>query len=208
MIKLTYKVELNLDKSFNQIKKQSEKILEQLLEAAWSEWQAEAGRVLNSTRRIYQDSVQKEVMTPGQVRLFLAHNDSRSNFLANAVELGCGPKKIWKSTFSKRKAYFFSSMARVWKDQTKYGQIHPAVDFKVIWPSTPPFMDVPNWAGSEAKQGQAPKANPPFRRMSTRTVEEKWTHKGIKARNISKHVLDYIQEQIPVVFSGLGKVTI
>jgi hypothetical protein len=200
MIKVKVKVMFKPDAVFDAIEHECEAAMEDLMLAAWNYWRDQAEE-LNTTRRVYREAVQKRLVAPGEMILFLQSEDDRDNFLANALELGYSKFNIWPAVLSGRgstkskSAYYYSGISKKPKFQ----------GFKGGAPKTP-FVDIPFRPGKTLVPGLSKSkemGKPAFyRRMSRHNIEGKWIHPGFKARNFAERVAAYIEETAEDVFSG------
>jgi len=198
MIKWKVTINYKPDGVFDSIAKECEAAMEDLMMAAWDHWRDLASE-LNTTRRVYREAVQKRLVSPGEVILYLQSEDDRDNFLANAIELGYSKFNIWPAVLSGRgktqskAAYFFSKLAK------KKGM------FKGAAPKTP-FVDIPFRPGKALSPGLSKtkeQGRPSFyRRMSRGNIQGKWIHPGFKAKNFAEQVVEYVEEIAPDVFRG------
>lgn len=201
MIKVKVKINFKPDEMFAALEKECEAAMEDLMMAAWNHWRDLAAE-LNTTRKVYREAVQKKLVEPGMVNLFLQSEDDRDNFLANALELGYSQYNIWPAVLSgrgatkSRAAYHYSEQAE------KKGE------FKGAAPKTP-FVDIPFRPGATVKPGmsQTKQAGKPefYRRMSRGNIQGKWIHPGFKARDFASQVVEYVEETAPEVFNALLK---
>lgn len=198
---ISMKVQINIDpeKLLKGWEEEANAAMEDLMMAAYNEWKDEAGRVFNTTRRVYQEAVQYQLIRPGTVHVFLQAADDRDNWLANALEVGYGKYNIWPAVLSgrgrteSRAAYYYSEKA---KKPLKGA-------FKGGAPKTP-FVDIPFRPGKVISPGMSKtkeQGRPDFyRRMSRGNIKGKWIHPGFQPRALSNHVVEYVKKTVPDIF--------
>jgi hypothetical protein len=199
------KININVDKFIKELEEMCNAAMEDLMMAAYREWQDEAGRVLNTTRLVYREAIQQQLIRPGTVHLFLQSTDEKDNWLANALELGYHKFNIWPAVLSGRgttqskAAYYYSEHAK------------KAGEFK--GPKAP-FVDIPFRTGQTLKPGlserrKAASGVGEYRRMSRGNIKGKWIHPGFQPRAIADHVVKYVEETAQDLFDvKLRKVTV
>jgi hypothetical protein len=213
MISMNMKINLDVDQFFKELEEMANAAMEDLMMAAYDEWRDQAGRVLDTTRLVYREAIQHQLIRPGTVHLFLQSEDKTDNWLANALEIGYGKFNIWPAVLSgrgatqSRAAYYYSERGK------KKG-------FKGGAPATP-FVDIPFRPGVRLQPGMSRRkiqATPDeYRRMSRGNVQGKWIHPGFPSPNkphlgsgaMIEHVVQYVKETAQDIFDGkLNKVTV
>ena len=208
MISINIKIDFDEDELLGKLEDMAHAAMEDLMRAAYEEWRNEASRVLNTTRAVYKEAIQQQLVRPGTVHLYLQSEDETDNWLANALEIGYGKFNIWPAVLSgrgstqSRAAYHYSNH----KGVKKKGQ------FKGAAPKTP-FVDIPFRPGERLQPGlsrrKVQSAPDSYRRMSRGNIQGKWIHPGFQPRAMAEHVVKYVKETAQDVFSGaLGKVTV
>jgi hypothetical protein len=206
MITMKIKININEDDLIGKIEEKANAAMEDLMMAAYEEWRDEAGRVLNTTRLVYREAIQYQLIKPGTVHLFLQAEDDTDNWLANALEVGYQKFNIWPAVLSGR-GTTSSKAAYHYSEQAKKGP-----QFKGAAPGTP-FVDIPFRPGQRLQPGMSRRkvqGRPEsYRRMSRKNVQGKWIHPGFQPRAIAEHVVEYVKETAQDVFnSKLGKITV
>jgi len=209
MIEMKVTINVNLDTYADDIEREMEIALSDLMAAAADEWKAAAGRVLHTTKRRYQDAVLTKVVDPLTVQIYLDEKD----WLVNALEAGHGPMLPWRTTLAGRKAFYWSGCGV--KKGFKWGGARGPKDTRYQKPRKP-FMDVPMRprGSGPAQPGQCNQGDS-FRRL-TANNSGMWTHTGFKPigkggldRPLREEVIEYIEETAPKVFRAVfDKVTI
>jgi hypothetical protein len=205
MISINMEIQFNEDELFKKLEKLANAAMEDLMIAAYEEWRDEAGRVLNTTRLVYREAIQHQLVRPGTVHLFLQSTDETDNWLANALEIGYGKFNIWPAVLSgrgtthSRAAYYYSDRGK-------------RKGFKGGAPATP-FVDIPFRPGYRLQPGMSRRkvqSRPTaYRRMSRNNIQGKWIHPGFQPRALAEHVVEYVKETAQDVFSPrFAKVTV
>lgn len=202
-IRIKIKTQFDPSKLFKEYEEAAEKAMEELMHAAYQEWQDEAGRRLHTTRRAYRDALQSKLISPGLFEIFLQHVDDKDNWLANALETGARPFNIREKVLATAKLHP-ERMAKMSPRQRammiKYLREHGRLGL----PPTP-YTDVPFIAGG-VKEGK-PSA---FRRISkNQDTQSKWDHPGFQPEGtggpgpLMPKVIEFIEEQAPEIFNRL-----
>lgn len=199
MIKIDMKINLDMDRFIKELEDLCHAAMEDLMMAAYEEWRDEAGRVLNTTRLVYREAIQHQLIRPGTVHVFLQSADETDNWMAHALELGYQKFNIWPAVLSgrgstqSRAAYYYSERAK------KKGA------FKGEAPKTP-FVDIPLRPEHRLQPGMSRRkiqSKPDaYRRMSRGNVRGKWIHPGFQPRAIADHVVGYVKDVAQDLFDS------
>lgn len=180
------------------------KAMEELMMAAYHEWQDEAGRKLKTTRQAYRDAIQHKLVSPGEVELFLQQGSDSDHWIANALEGGHPPIDIRAAVL--RKAVLHPERTKKMSREQRWAMIS-YLKAQGRWGQPPtPYTDRPIHTGGTRTPGRAGIV----RRISKNTPNEKWQHPGFRPggsggleRPLRDAVVDFILKEAPEIFTRL-----
>jgi len=194
MITLVIKVKVLADRLINKMEKlpqrleeACEKGLRQITQAAYEEWQNEAGRKLKSTRRRYQDALHYSIDDASHSCITLFARDKSTNWLVSKLEQGVSAFDLKPPRLEGHAGDHWSQLHK-----TNPGGKKP----------NPPFVDIP-FRTKNKEQGD-PNS---YRRMLPKSSG--WVHPGFKPIGtggpgpLRPAVIEYIRKQIATVFVPL-----
>lgn len=206
MIKVDVKVNVDSKALLSDYIDAAYKAMEELMMAAYHEWQDEAGRKLHTTVRAYREAVQYKLVSPGEVNVFLQQSDDFDHWIANALERG-------SPTFNIRKA----RLSKIGNTIPPPKKRTPAQNYAIRkylesvgrWglPRVP-YVDIPIYKGQTRESGR-PTA---VRRVSkhTEAMRGTWQHPGFRPLGeggltapLREHVVEFIVEEAPKIFNKL-----
>lgn len=198
-----------------QVEKLIEKAVDLIVHEAAEVWKNAADGKLRSTKRAYQNAIQVSLEGGGVAEVYMQQTDARDNIVANLLERGSPPIRIWESTMqpSNHKIWYYSEFAKVFRNQKKglkmtRMQSDVMSKNKKNFNGRPPFIDIPNYESSsfERARGAAPTGSPPFFRMNPRNVG-KFTHPGFKPLGgagldspLREEAISYIKDNAQKIF--------
>jgi hypothetical protein len=168
--------------------------LREIATDAQSEWKAEAMRKLKTTAKNYSEAVKFRMISDTESEVYMEHGEQYK--LVNAIERGKSPWSIKDTVMAKavvhprkRSPKEFMAMKMKLMALGTWGK--PAVPYAVAT-----FKDS--------------LGNSRYRSISAKTSDDKWQHPGFRPDGkgglkapLREHVITYVQDKIPDIFSKL-----
>lgn len=192
MISISVKVSVDFPGIESKIRAAAANGTRKLAAAAHNEWQSEAGRRLNTTRRRYQDALRLTQVSDTKATIHLEASDKGTQWLVNALEFGVESFDMKPKRLSGHASTHWSAMHKTLSgEKKKPGQPY-------YQPT--PFVDIP--VERSGKEGRSTK----FRRMHSKSTG--WIHPGFKPKGtggpgpMRPHVVEYIKTEAQKVFQS------
>jgi len=202
MIKITIDIKFEAKGLVQDYVDAAYKAMEELMMAAYQEWQDEAGRKLHTTRRAYRDAIQHKLVSPGEVELSLQQSDDKDNWIAGALEAGHPGFSIRDRVLAKAKKHTEREMS----DRQRRAMFSYLARVGRLGKPPVPYTDIPFRTGGGKEQGKPNK----FRRISPNTAPGTWKHPGFKPiggggleKPLRDAVIAFVEKEAPVIFNKL-----
>jgi hypothetical protein len=204
MIKIDIKVNVDPKALLEDYVDAAYKAMEELMMAAFHEWQEEAGRKLKTTQRAYRDAIQHKLVSPGEVDIFLQQSDDFDNWIANALEGGHPTFNIREKVLAK--AVLHPERMKNMKDKQRRRMFAYLKSVGRLGLPAVPYSDV-GFGRKGSKEGKPSD----FRRVSkNQDTKSKWQHPGFRpigqgglSAPLRDHVVEFIQKEAPEIFNKL-----
>lgn len=204
MVKITIEIKFEVEQLTLELMEAAHKAMEEIMMAAYHEWQDEAGRKLNTTRRAYRDAIQHKVVSPGEVELFLQGTNDKDNWIANALEAGCPTFNIRDGVLKGAKLHP-ERMAHMSEKQRRRMFAYLKSVGRLGLPPTA-YSDV-GFMRAGTKEGKPSE----FRRISkNHDTKSSWEHPGFKPAGtgglgepLRNAVVKFVEENAPEIFNKL-----